>query len=340
MSRESGYSSVTVLILILFLSTVTLGVISLLRLSISLTEKTENKYLIEEQLEEEVRSLISVLAEDPTPEADSIFDPVWSFLQNRDDSEIELSLEDISSRFNLNYIRTNMLEKSQFKSLMESGFNPEDLKLYRGENGFYSDLKNGYGQYFSEDVLEKYFTAYSYANFNITYEDSLKKIYEFKVSEEGSSTFLQKVQDHISRKNIADKGKLKEIFGADFPELYPLVNTEPLLNVNLTPEKILDAVLHYPYGGETHKNGSSFYEIIIAERKTFEFDPERLETLLGDLEDDYLRISQYLGTRTWFWKIIAVKNDKKLEVIICLLPESDDIQERTYTIIRWKGHND
>ena len=64
------------------------------------------KYEARERLGEAVHELISVIADDPTPEADSLRDPVWTWLQSRGEEQPLLELEDISSRFNLNFVRT------------------------------------------------------------------------------------------------------------------------------------------------------------------------------------------------------------------------------------------
>jgi hypothetical protein len=337
--QNDGYSSVTVLFLLLFISTISLALMYYLHSSITLSKKINSKYEIQNELEDEIYALIKTLADDPTAEADSKFDPVWLYLKNRNNGDVQITLEDISSRFNINFMRTKMLEESSFKELMLGGRTPEDLKLYRGENGFFSDIKTGYAKFFKEETLSEYFTSYAYANFNVTYEDSLKKLYEKRVSQESSITFLEKVQHLLSDKTIVDDKKLKGIFGAEYNELYPLINSEPLLNVNFVPDKVLQAVLFYPYGGEMHKDSGSFYEILLTERNTFEFDGNRLNSLFADLEDDYLRIHEYLGVRTWFWRILARKADLSLEVILSRLPVNEETDtEIKYQIIKWKNH--
>ncbi|MBI9099728.1 MAG: hypothetical protein JEY91_14710, partial [Spirochaetaceae bacterium] len=198
MNSEGGYSSITVLIIILFLSSITLSVLIFLQISARQNAKREYFYSEKEILDDEVNALIEQLAKDPTAEADSQFDPVWDYIETRNKDKTTLTLEDISSRFNLNFIRTKMLENSSFRELLINGHTSEDLKLYRGEKGFFSSISEGYGEYFEEEDLQKYFTTFSYANLNVTYEDSLKKLYEYRVSEEGSHSFLNEIQQLIS----------------------------------------------------------------------------------------------------------------------------------------------
>jgi hypothetical protein len=338
MNSEDGYSSAAVVTILFFLSIVTLGVLNYLQNTGKLLSSLENHQMIMIQLDEEVLLLIKQLSADPTPDADSQFDPVWTYLENRMESGIEITLEDISSRFNLNFMRTKMLDESDFSKSMLLGNTPDRLKLFRGEKGFFSDKEAGYVDFFKTKDLEDYFTVYSYANFNITYEDSLKKLYETRVSTENSHTFLAKVQKHIAGQTIADKRMFRDIAGSSFHSLYPLINTESLMNVNFVPERVLLAVLNYPYGGKRHDESLLYYEIIKNERAGLELDNLFLEQHLI-LEGEYLRILQYLGTRTWFWKITATMEEESLEVILCRLPDNELFSSSNdYQIIEWKYH--
>lgn len=294
----------------------------------------ENLNNTQSLLESAVFELIDQLSSDPTPESDSAHDPVWQWLENREDDSVQLELNDISSRFNLNFVRTKMLEESEFGSLMIDSHTPEELKLYRVEWGFASDLHKAYGTYYKEEDLDRFFTIYSYANLNVSYEDSLKKLYESRVSDTGSQNFLAKVQKLISEQEMADESRMNTMLGGNRDKLYPLINIESLINVNFAEERILNAVLSYPYGGESHKNGSDYLEILTAERTTMELTPDRLQSLF-QLEDHYLRIPQYLGCKTWFWKITAELNDHELNVIICRVPDRE-ADEGLFQIIEWK----
>ena len=227
-----------------------------------------------------------------------------------------------------------MLEESVFGSMMLPGRSPEGLKLHRGEAGFAQNLAEGYGEYYSEEDLEAYFTLYSYANLNVTYEDSLKKLYEIRVSEAGSHSFLSKIQSLVSRLVPADGEELERILGSDYDDLYPLINIEPLINVNFAHKEILRAVLYYPYGGERVEHASDYLDILTAERTTMEIAPEKLDITLA-LEGPSLRIRDYLGTNTWFWKITASEGDLRLEAVICRIPGEAD-EEPLYRIIEWK----
>lgn len=339
MESEKGYSSVSVLIFILFLSTIVLGLMTFLQISQERNKRFEKRYSVEVILDSQVKDLIKILSDDPSPEADSFFDPVWAYIENQNSEDLSLKLEDLSSRFNLNFVRTKMLNESSFKGKMNSGFSPDDLKLFRGEEGFFSDKYIGFSEFYDEEILDKYFTVYGYANLNVTYEDSLKKIYQYNVSLEGSSSFLSLIQQLISRGVMADTEEMKKILGINYDSLYPLINVEPLMNVNFIPEEVLLAIVNYPYGGKKHKNSSAFYDVITAERSSFEFTPDKLNSLL-QVKEDYLRIKEYLGTKTWFWKITATEGKSGLEVIIALLPnEKLDNLEKKYRVIQWKSLN-
>ncbi|MBN2658741.1 MAG: hypothetical protein JXR86_16920 [Spirochaetales bacterium] len=335
-SDQSGYSSVSALILLLFLSTLALGVIGYSRSAANQYLRIEALYERREILETAMEELIARMSSDPTPDADAPSDPVWSWIENRSAGEPQVKLEDISSRFNLNFMRTAMLENSSFSSMMINGKSPEDLKQNRGERGFATDLAEGYGEYFSEEDLRKYFTVYSYANLNVTYEDSLKKLYEIRIDEGGALLFLSEIQSLIATLIMADEQEMDRILGAEKERLYPLINIEPLINVNFAEEEILKAVLYYPYRGTTHEKAGDFLEIIRAERSVLEIDGDRLSEILPD-EEEYLRIRQYLGTRTWFWKASVEYEEAELTVIFARLPEDREREGGIpFRIIEWQ----
>jgi len=338
MKCDDGYTTLSVFIIILFISAISISALKIIGAGLKKSHKYDNIYSIRQDMDEKVLALLDVLGNDPTPEADSFFDPVWAYIKNENKDEFQIGLRDISSKFNMNFVRTKMLEQSIFKDKMINGKSPDDLKEYRGERGFVCNLKNFYGDFFSEEDLDDFFTIYSYANFNVTYENSLKNIYEIRVSEDSGHSFLSIIQQHISSKIIADNLEYKQIVGASYTKLYPTVNTMSLMNVNFIPEAVLQAVLNYPYGGDRLKQSTSYIEIIKAERSVSEFLPEKLTSLLA-VEGDYLRILQYLGTVTWFWEIIVAKERQKLDVIVCRLPDTKDANCKKFHIIKWKYHN-
>lgn len=320
--------------LVLFLSALALGVLAYLGISSARYRSMDARYAARAVLEDSVRELMKQLADDPTPEADSLRDPLWTWLSSRGGDLPVLELEDISSRFNLNFVRTKMLEESEFGSMMLSGKTPEDLKQWRGEEGFAGDLVTGYGDFYKEEDLGKYFTVYSYANLNVTYEDSLKKLYEIRVSPEGAHVFLSSVQSLIAGGVMADEERMKQIFGSSEGKLFPLINIEPLINVNFADEKILKAVLFYPYGEEVHEQAADYLDVLTAERTTMEITRERLQSLI-EAEDQYLRIFQYLGTTTWFWRIKATSGADSLDAVICRLPGKAG-EKKEYKVLEWK----
>lgn len=326
--------SLTALFLLLIISLSLMGLSVYLQLGTKQQGTIESSYELQTVLETEIKALIEQLQNDPTPEADSYHDPVWLWMEENNTDELTITLEDISSRFNLNFIRTKMLEESSLSSMMINNNTPEDIKLYRGEQGFFTDLNESYSDFFKEEDINKYFTSYSYANLNVSYEDSLKKLYEIRVGEAGANIFLTTIQNHIASFEQADDSKLNQILGSHKKDLYPLINVQPLLNVNYLDPLLLKAVLHYPYGNEKINNANEFEEILLVEREVMEVDQNRLVSLI-EVEDQQERVLQYLGTKTWFWKIAVSQKNMALEAIICRLP-FEDYNEIQFEIIQWK----
>ncbi len=313
--------------------------------------RLDEYYNVKNNLEKEVYQLIDIIAEDPSPEADSPTDPVWGHIEQLNDSNenLTLSLEDISSRFNLNFIRTKMLEESPFfKDLLINGKNTQNLKEDRFKYGFVSDIHSpfdedhlGYGDFFEKEDLDKYFTTYGYANLNVTYEKSLEMIFKTRIPDRGTGSFMSDIKNLIESDIMADNSKMKKILGTEYEDLYPLINIQPLINVNFVEDEILKAILYYPYGGTRHKERASFYSNINNDRSNSEIDDARIKQLLPlkvEKEKDiyYLRIYEYLGAITWFWKITAESDNRTLTAIICRIPlETRAPSKRDYQIIEW-----
>ncbi len=315
--------------------------------------RLDEYYNVKNNLEKEVYQLIDIIAKDPSPEADSPTDPVWGHIEKINDSDENLTirLEDISSRFNINFIRTKMLEESPFfKDLMINGKNTQNLKDDRYKYGFISDIHSrfdedhlGYEDFFETEDLDKYFTTYGYANLNVTYEKSLEKIFETRVPDRGTGSFMSDITNLIKSGIMADNSRMKKILGTEYEDLYPLINVEPIINVNFAEEEILKAIIYYPYGEEQLKDRASIYNYLINERANSELNNEQIKNYIkGKLDEDdvkykyKIRILQYLGSTTWFWKITAVSDNRTLSAIICRIPlETRAPSKRDYQIIEW-----
>ncbi|HEY9593787.1 MAG TPA: hypothetical protein VHE79_04875, partial [Spirochaetia bacterium] len=79
-SAESGFSSLSVLVLLLFCAAATAGAAVVIDATL-LRERTSRSTWDERKaLSAEVERVIALLAADPTPESDSPVDPVWGDL--------------------------------------------------------------------------------------------------------------------------------------------------------------------------------------------------------------------------------------------------------------------
>lgn len=272
------------------------------------------------QLDSTLSKLMATLASDPTPESDSITDPVWIWIASQ--SGTQISLKDVSSRIDPNWVRPDLLDKTTLHLLFTpsgqvTGAPSAYLRQYRFDHGFYSDLSAGYGMLFSSLTIAQYLTPWSYANINVTDEFALQKLYAVRTGDEAAAeVFHTEIQQLLRERRIVKEGDLQSFLGNDYDKLYPVVNALSLWNVQFLPELILRQTLAYP--PFKVKDPQSKADTILSLRAETEITPDRLRQIIG-LPDGH-PIYQYLGTTTWFWKATIGYKDVTLVAVLCRLP--------------------
>jgi hypothetical protein len=306
---EHGAVSVQVFIILVFLSAMLaggglyLGAVSR-RVSVY-RERSETRDRLVSVSDEVLRAL----AEDPTPEADSSADPVWRTVAGLSADGLSVTLEDVSSRINPNWAMKGLFAKTDLGALFLPGANEDRLQL---------DLAAGYGEFFGADALEKFFTPYGWANLNVTDEFAFRALAAARTNSiTRGEAFHAKVQEALRALRIVRREELREFLGTEFDALYPVVNAEPVWNLHFLPPEILRAVLSYPeYGVENPAAAASALGSFV---KTGELGPDAIEGFLGKPRPN--RLYEYLGTVTWFWKIVAATEGMRLVTVAARLPE-------------------
>lgn len=299
---ERGSATISVLVFSSVLSVVAVAAVTIVLAGVSVSKRIDRAAEREEAVSAEVRWVIEQLAEDPTPEADSPFDPVWGALETRSAS---ISLRDVSSAVNPNWIRPTFLARSGLEEmLLTKGRGAAELSQFRIDEGISVAVARWYEDFFEPDTIERYLTGYGLFNINVTHEAVLRDLYALRTgSSGGAETFLAQVQEALRGVELWDDEELRQLLGVEYENVYPVINTAPVFNVHFLDEEVLEAVVTYPYGGEPIPASATAAAVLLEERARDEITDEELRNFLAIQEDGQDRLFAYLGTKTWFWRI-------------------------------------
>ena len=232
-----------VFLLLLFLSVILAGGSSFIMLALRETVKARDASRLEAELNDALDRLLAVLMNDPTPEADSFSDPVWKAVSENE----MLRLRDVSSALNPNWVRKNLFEKTNLGALFTSGFDASALQQYREDSGFHLDIRAGYGSFFDDKTLDRYFTPYGWANLNTSDEFALRRLAELRSGDAGfAEIFHSRIQSMPLEKKLVKPEEIKAFLADGCDMLFPAVNAEPSFNVHFLDPRILEALLSYP----------------------------------------------------------------------------------------------
>jgi len=310
---------VLVLAVVLFLSGIAVGAMALLGTSALQVRRGLSREDLHQALQEEARKVVDQLARPASPDVDAPSDPVWTWVAGRRGEGREITLEDLSSRLNLNTVRTELLEKTELGGLVAQGHTPQEIRQYRADKGPFPGLA-AYASFFSPAVLERDFTVYGYVNVNTAFEDSLRQLHSARTGDDPSAeSFRGAVRGYLSRQELVRREELPALLGLYYPQLYPLMNVEPQMNVNFVPDEVLRAVLSYPYGGKRIDGYEGAAQAILAARAGGAVSERDLAGIVH-AKGPQLLVFQDLGSRTWFWKIRVTQAGHALLWVVARIP--------------------
>jgi hypothetical protein len=274
---------------------------------------------------------IQALADDPTPDVDSRFDPAFEYQLGTDG--VSISIEDIGSRVNPNWIQIEFLERSTIRTIMEAGFTPEDLRVARLDAWYWRRDDPRLVDAFTEEARETLLTRYGYVNLNVCGELAMEHLYAEITGDDGAAAmFRSRIQDALRLQRMIREQELQQILSPYFDELYPLLNVYPAWNVNFVDSALIEAVLSYPaYGVEMPDAKTS---AVLDRRDSGEMSSDDLRAIVG--AGEYGRVFEFLGAVTWFWQITAQDDREYRSAIVARIPgleRSDD----TYRVISVTG---
>jgi hypothetical protein len=333
--REAGYASVFFLFALFLCSSLALGAAAQIASALLLGGREKNETAVRKEMEALAREIIGALESDPSPDLNSAEDPVWDW-NGRRIGNYSLTISPVSDRINLNYARKNLFDKTRLGLLFRPGKDADKLQQYREDRGLRS-AAGGFADFFEEELLQRYFSPYGWANINLIDEFAARQLGTALTGDPAKGEALrEKIRQLLTERRLLDREALPFFLGASLAELRPLVNAEPLMNVNFVEPLILEELLSYDeYGiGRPGERCAA----ILSRRETGGMSAEDLRSMLGI--DRSNPLAHYLGSVTWFWEIsvTAENGGPALRVVACRLPPGDfpAATKPEYSIIEWE----
>ncbi len=317
--KNNGFSSIQAMFIMITASLLAAGLSTGISLTQQYIEKSISIQKDRKQLLLEINRVINQLQSNPNPESDSAFDPVWKYVHEASSGYRYLKLIDISSRMNPESMQTAFFKKTDLNRILLPGISLELFKDIRKKTGFVMDIRSTYKNVLQKDALETYFTAFGFLNVNTDYEYSLREMFELLTSDSGAADVFHTFITHeLKEKKLITEEELYTALGTYRQAVFPVISTLPKMNIHYVPGFILKQILMYPYGGKSIKGNKNIFTSLLHLRDTREITPEDLHTLVKT-EGLQNRFFQYIGTKTWFWKVsAATKRTAAAAVIVCV----------------------
>lgn len=276
-------------------------------------------------LEREARRIAGLMAAGLGAEADSPLDPLWPELSaaarapSPGPAEIggeageTLSVRDLSSALDLNFVRADLLENGAIAATLGFRSTAGDLQRYREERGLSCRLEH-YAPFF--DLAEgRPVGCHGWANINTADELALRLLYRSATgSEEGARLFREKVQSLRRLRRVVQREELAGLLGS--AALFPIVCAEPQLNVNYIDRDLALALLRFPGHGiaEPERRCAELMDL----RSLGPVREEDIARILGVAPGH--AILQFLGSRTWFWELRVQRGRSACVLVLARRP--------------------
>jgi len=267
------------------------------------------------ELETVAQSIVAALAEDPTPDADSSFDPVWSRVVSNDN---RISLEEISSRLNLNTFPDELFSLDECSALFSPGAPVEEFLRVRSTTGLFSTTESS-SEYFAPEAPASLFTVYGYVNPNMSSRAIVERFLACRMGPADAALLAGELTAATGDAPLT-REELKTITDQCEGELWPLFCIEPPLNVNMAPQTVLRIAAAYLLRAESaSRQAEALADALIDARTAREVDGGELRAILTAKGAGSAAL-QLFGTRSWFWRITVAGPRLALTRVVCRLP--------------------
>lgn len=332
-------SSALFLSIVIFVSAIAIALHSYVRSSAKGIQKRIEKEEKINQSEEIILQALALLNDDEQLKAkeDSPFSKIFEDIKKLNTEDVKVELLDESSRFNLNFMRFEMLTHnlSTIKLKMKPGYDAGALEEHRSEVGFVTDIEE-YKSFFKDDKLDEmkeYFTFYNFANINNSHQNRLADLYTLRIGNEGDAQRLDNIVAEVRRQfKIIKEEDFKKMMLSFDPEIKTVLSEKPYINVNFADPDVIETIISYPYRGKVTFNIPWLTQSIIERRQERAFTEASLRALINP-KPEQERVMTYLGVKTWFWKIRVTSEEETLEAIAALVTRD---QESGYKLVSLK----
>lgn len=314
MNRE-GSATALVLCVLVFLSALFQAASASIGLSAHGLRRSQQQAEEVQVLKRAAEAAVEALAADPTPFADAPSDPVWSWLRPTAGEEPAVTLEDVSSRLQLNWIRRELL---QDMGVLKPGRTSGDLQRFREEEGVTLRLQS-FSPFIREEELERMCTVYGYFNLNLADLQVLQRLHVQRgAGLTEAESFRALLEGARAQERDIEPEALPEFMGEEnYRLLFPVVNAEAALNVHFVPEAVLEGLFrHY---GQPRED----LERLLQARREAELTPGQLRSLLSGRTDLRSPLKAFLGLQTWFWRITVWAGGRRLVWVVARVPRAD-----------------
>jgi hypothetical protein len=317
--KDSGFASTQFLFILVFVTALILGIGVYGHSAVRWEERSRQNNKALREMGEILQRIIADMYADPSPDINSPDDPLWAW-NSRTEGDYTVTVIPLSDRLNLNFVRKNVFEKTNIGLLFKPGMTAGDLQQFREDNGLSLSIR-AYDSFFPDEILEKYFSCYGWANINLIDEFSVQKLaFSLTGSEYASEEVRQMIQTLLINRMPARATDLHALFGIYYEDLFPFINTEALINVNHAEPTLLRELIGYPD-----------YAVISPDIRCDELLARRSQGGLGHHDiigilgiDSANPLASYLGSVTWFWEIVITGNRQTSRTVICRVPQERD----------------
>lgn len=317
--KKNGFSSLEVLVTLIFLSVVVSLFTLYLRTTNISVSRIEKKIESRKKIESIITTLIEDLKKDSTPDTDSKIDKIWNWDGTSYDG-CQINIQALSGLIDLNFFP----EEIYMTDFISTLFNSNNYIR------FISDVRNSEKLLFSYDDVKSiiaeqnfynYFTVYSFANINTSDEKTLRILVSKVTGDENyTEQLIQKRKELISnRQFIQNEIDLKMLLGNHFNNVFPYVNISPPMNVHFIKEDVLYSILSNTYFNLSDAREKT--SILCSLREYQEITENELLNILSISPTDELYY--YVGVKNFFWKFTIDDNTQKCIVILCRRPENE-----------------
>jgi hypothetical protein len=314
----AGFASAQFLFALFFLASLSMGTAFFLSSAIKIEEAARRTNAADAEIDAILQAILTDLYDDPSPEVNGTDDPVWLW-NGKTENGYAIRVRSLSDRLNPNFVRKNIFEKTNLMGILNPETTPDGLQQFREDHGM-SLVPQDYGEFFSPEIFEKYFSPYGWANINLIDEFAARQLTRSLTGSESTAEELRsKIQTLLIKGERVSGGNLRSFLGMDYDALFPFINAEALMNINLAEPLVLKAIISYP--DYRISSAEIKYQELIARIEGEALDIQQLMEIL-DIDRTHPLLN-YFGSITWFWEITITGNRRSCRTVLCRLPPED-----------------